>query len=78
MFAINLSFFLFCSNCNAVVFFLIFPKDTTDFGGVEDCLASMYTGIFTEDGTNYYGFRAPVVLPCKTEGLGYTYRTRMD
>lgn len=49
----------------------------TEFGGVEECLASMYTGIFTEDSTSYYGFRAPVVLPCNTPDLGYTYRTRL-
>lgn len=57
-------------------FFFLFLTVTAEFGGVEECLASMYTGIFTEDSTSYYGFRAPVVLPCSTPGLGYTYRTR--
>uniref|UniRef100_K1Q7Q1 Uncharacterized protein n=1 Tax=Magallana gigas TaxID=29159 RepID=K1Q7Q1_MAGGI len=49
---------------------------TTEFGGVEECLASMYTGIFTEDSTSYYGFRAPVVLPCSTPDLGTLRKKR--
>ncbi|XP_061182351.1 uncharacterized protein LOC133190675 [Saccostrea echinata] len=63
---------------NNLVSIMIYKIDSEDFGGVEECLASMYTGIFTEDSTSYYGFRAPVVLPCNTQGLGYTYRTRLD
>lgn len=50
---------------------------TSEFVGEEECLASMFTGIFTENNTSYYGFRAPVVLPCSTPNLGYTYRTRL-
>ncbi|XP_062598062.1 uncharacterized protein LOC134259501 isoform X2 [Saccostrea cucullata] len=63
---------------NDLVSIMIYKIDTEDFGGVEECLASLYTGIFTEGGTSYYGFRAPFVLPCSTQGLGYTYRTRLD
>lgn len=62
---------------NNLISIMNYQLVTTEFGGVEECLASMYTGIFTEDSTSYYGFRAPVVLPCSTPGLGYTYRTRL-